>query len=161
VLSKTVETEYFFKPFKRHVGIDADYVVGSFGDSPALADELLALVVAGTKRATASLRRNYGDGREPLPSVEDYVVVLAGNGVPSLICQTTDIEVKPLSAVDDQFAWDEGEGDRTRAGWLANHRHYFAREAERDGFAMHDDILVVFERFRVVWPLAIADRPPG
>jgi hypothetical protein len=31
------------------------YVVASFGDSAALADELLGLVLAGPKRATASL----------------------------------------------------------------------------------------------------------
>ena len=148
MLAKTVETENFFGLFKRHAGVDADYVVVSFGDSAALANELLGLVVEGTKRATASLARNYGDGLEPLPKVGDYVLVLAGDRAPRLIYQTTDIVVKPLIEVDDQFAFDEGEGDRTRTTWLANHRDFFTREAERGGFAMNDDILTVFERFK-------------
>jgi hypothetical protein len=29
--------------------------------------------------------------------------------------------------VDEAFAWNEGEGDRTRDWWLAAHRRYFAR----------------------------------
>ena len=60
----------------------------------------------------------------------------------------------PLASVDDQFAWDEGEGDRSRTWWLAAHRRYFARQAARQGFAMSDDIATVFERFELVWPLA-------
>jgi hypothetical protein len=54
------------------------------------------------------------------------------------------------------FAWDEGEGDRTRAWWLDAHRGYFARQATREGFELDGDILTVFERFEVVWPLDVA-----
>jgi uncharacterized protein YhfF len=64
----------------------------------------------------------------------------------------------PLIGVDGAFAWDEGEGDRTRASWLDNHRRYFSRQAAREGFVMHDGIATVFERFEVVWPPEIADR---
>ena len=55
------------------------------------------------------------------------------------------------------FAWDEGEGDRTRASWLAAHRAIFGRYADRSGFNLHDDTETVFERFEVVWPPEIAD----
>jgi uncharacterized protein YhfF len=60
------------------------------------------------------------------------------------------VEVKPLSKVDDLFAWDEGEGDRTRAWWLDAHRRYFQRQADREGFSMHDEVETVFERFELV-----------
>ena len=30
-----------------------------------------------------------------------------------------EVMIKPLSEVDEAFAWDEGEGDRTRDWWLA------------------------------------------
>ncbi len=60
-------------------------------------------------------------------------------------------------SVDEAFAWDEGEDDRTRASWLDEHRAFFGRLAERGGFPMHDDIETVFERFQVVWPPKIAD----
>ncbi|HLJ18617.1 MAG TPA: ASCH domain-containing protein [Stellaceae bacterium] len=159
---KTSATESLWREFAQHAGLSgADYQVVAFGDSAGMATELAALVVAGTKRATASLRRDYADGRLPLPAVGDLVVVVDGAGGPRCIWRTTEIEIKPLSGVDAGFAWDEGEGDRTRDDWLAMHRRYFARQARRDGFEMHDAIETVFERFTVVWPLAIADADPS
>jgi uncharacterized protein YhfF len=59
--------------------------------------------------------------------------------------------------VDDAFAWDEGEGDRTRASWLESHLRYFQRTLAARGRAWDDDLPVVFERFRVVWPPEVAD----
>jgi uncharacterized protein YhfF len=69
--------------------------------------------------------------------------------------------VKPLSQVDEAFAWDEGEGDRTQDWWLDGHRRYFARQSRREGFELNDDVLTVFERFEVVWPLDHADVASG
>jgi hypothetical protein len=37
------------------------------------------------------------------------------------------------------------------------HRRYFARQSRREGFELNDDVLTVFERFEVVWPLDDAD----
>jgi uncharacterized protein YhfF len=73
---------------------------------------------AGKKRATCSLARDYADVPATLPKVGDFVVVVDGNGIPQCIWKTTEIQIKPLNAVDDRFAWDEGEGDRSRKWWL-------------------------------------------
>jgi uncharacterized protein YhfF len=145
--------EAYWARFARERALaDAPYIVASFGDSAAMADELLALVLSGGKRATASLVRDYQRaGSHPFPTVGEYIVWLDGSGHPRCITQTTSVEVKPLSHVDAQFAWDEGEGDRSRAWWLNAHRNYFARQAAREGFAMHDDIETVFERFDLIW----------
>ncbi|MEX2319169.1 MAG: ASCH domain-containing protein, partial [Bauldia sp.] len=108
---KTDATDSFFRAFKADAGVAADdYAVCAFGDSAEMADELLDLVLIGIKRATASLARDYGEGREPLPAVGDHVVVVDGRNKPRCVWRTTDIDVKPLSAVDDAFAHDEGEG---------------------------------------------------
>ena len=66
------------------------------------------------------------------------------------ILRTTDVRIGPLSSVDDQFAWDEGEGDRTRTDWLRMHTEFFTKSHARIGAEMHPDIAVVFERFEVV-----------
>jgi uncharacterized protein YhfF len=159
MLPRSAETDAFWQAFRRHLGLDHDnYVVGSFGDSPEMATELADLVIAGIKRATASLARDYGDGREPTPRPGDFVIMLDGKGGPRFIWRTTDVTIKPLSQVDEAFAWDEGEGDRTRDWWLDAHRRYFARQAMREGFEIDDEILTVLERFEVVWPLDIAMR---
>lgn len=159
---KTDDTDAFFRAFKADAKADAErYDVVAFGDSAAMADELLALVLAGIKRATASLARDYGEGRDPLPKVGDIVVVVDGRNKPRCVWRTTEIEVKPLIAVDDAFAFDEGEGDQTRDGWLSDHRAYFSRQAKRDGFTFDDQIQTVFERFTVVWPRLFADDWKG
>jgi len=158
---RTADTETFWKAFCRHAGLDHDnYFVGSFGDSPEIATELADLVVSGIKRATASLARDYCGGREPIPKPGDFVMMLDGAGRPRHL-GTTEVTVKPLSQVDEAFAWDEGEGDRTRDWWLDGHRRYFGRQSRREGFELNDDVLTVFERFEVVWPLDDADVASG
>ena len=88
-------------------------------------------------------------------------MMLDGEGRLRFIWRTTEVTVKPLFEGDEAFAWDEGEGDRTRGWRLDAHRRYFARQASREGFQLEDDILAVFERFEVVWPLDVADVRPS
>ncbi|MEM7024644.1 MAG: ASCH domain-containing protein [Pseudomonadota bacterium] len=157
MIHRTPEIEEFWGRYRRAAKLDHDhYTVVQMGDSPGMANELVDLMLAGPKRATASLAREYGD-EEPLPKVGDHVVVVDAKEIPRCIWQTTEVTVKPLIEVDDAFAWDEGEGFRTRAYWLEAHRSFFAKEAAREGFEMHDGIETVFERFTLVWPPGAAD----
>ena len=96
--------------------------------------------------------------RRALPQLGDYVIVVDGAYKPRCIWQTTEVTIKPLIEVDEAFAWDEGESDRTCTSWLNGHRRYFARQASRESFAIDDQIPTVFERFKVVWPIDAADR---
>ena len=116
-------------------------LVESFGDSVEQADELLALVRRGVKTATASLV-----GDEPAPRVGDHWIVCDGAGIARVVLRTTEIRLGALDSVDEAFAWDEGENDRSRRSWLEGHRRYFARSSPGGVGA------VVFERFRLVWP---------
>ncbi|WP_244255768.1 ASCH domain-containing protein [Rathayibacter sp. VKM Ac-2760] len=129
--------------FRRHDATVQEVLplVESFGDSVELADELLALVRRGVKTATASLA-----GDEPVPRVGEHWIVCDGAGLARVVLLTTEIRLGELDSVDDDFAWDEGEKDRSRDSWLEGHRRYFARESPA-GIGT-----VVFERFRVVWP---------
>ncbi len=132
-------------------------VVEWFGDSPELADELLAFVLAGTKRATAGLVAEYVADDEPLPRVGDHWVVCDGSGAPRAVLRAVELRVGPVSSVDERFAWDEGEYERTLESWLRYHRAYWRRACERIGIDFSDDLEVCFERFRVVWPPEHAD----
>jgi uncharacterized protein YhfF len=85
MLPRSAETDAFWQAFRRYAGLDHDkYVVASFGDSPEMATELADLVIAGTKSATASLARDYGEGREPTPKPGDFMMILDGAGRPGL-----------------------------------------------------------------------------
>lgn len=134
--------------------------VEAFGDSPGLADELIAFVTDGPKRATAGLVAAYAADGEPLPRIGSHWVACDGSGAPRVVIRTRELRVGPLSSVDAQFAWDEGEYDRSLESWLEGHRAYFRRECERIGIDFSESLEIAFERFDVVWPPERADAPP-
>ena len=125
--------------------------VDAFGDSEAMMDELLALVLAGTKRATATLARWFEDDPAGLPRPGDLWVITDGRGAPACVIRTTQVDVMPVHAVDADFAAAEGEGDGSHADWITEHRKFWRREAEREGFVYSDELDVVCERFELAW----------
>ena len=56
-----------------------------------------------------------------------------------------------MAEVGAEFAFEEGEGDRSLAWWLEAHRAFWRREAEREGFEYSDDLDVCCERFELAW----------
>ncbi len=136
---------------------DEPLVVEAFGDSPELADELIAFVVDGPKRATAGMVAEFRAEGEPLPRLGGHWIACDGSGVPRAVLRTVELRLGPLSSVDEKFAWDEGEYERTLESWLDGHRRYFRRACADLGLEFTDEIELCFERFRVVWPPEIAD----
>jgi uncharacterized protein YhfF len=132
-------------------GTPVPSVVEKFGDSAELADELIALVVDGPKRATAGALADYEHDGVPPPHVGDLWIAADGSGRPRALLRTAEVRIGPLSSVDDAFAWDEGEGDRTRASWLDDHERFFRRYLPTIGERFDTDMPTVFERFEVVY----------
>lgn len=146
------EVQRFWGAFATANQLDAaSFSVWSFGDNRDMADELAALVVAGTKRATTSLLRDFASSGEPLPQSGEFGVVVGGDGQPCCIVRTTEVEVKAMGDVDERFAWDEGEGDRTLTWWLSAHTRFFMRQGASDDFTVDESTEVVLVRFEVVW----------
>jgi uncharacterized protein YhfF len=121
-----------------------------FGDSVELADELLDLILHGPKRATAGAHDEYLREGAQIPYEGMHSIVLDGRGAPRALLRTTDVRIGPLSSVDDRFAWDEGEGDRTRDSWLRDHGAFFERYLPTVGLEFSPDMPTVFERFELV-----------
>jgi uncharacterized protein YhfF len=142
----------FLRRYAEATGDEAEPPAFAFGDSPAMADELSALVLQGPKRATAALVAEFEHDGDPIPGPGDRSLVLDGRGKPVCVIETLEIRVGPLGSVDPAFAWDEGEGDRTREDWLDMHRRFFARRCPDLGLEPSEDLPTVFERFRVAWP---------
>jgi uncharacterized protein YhfF len=129
--------------------VDGPYRVCAFADDkPELATELGLLVRDGPKRATAGLLAEYQEDGEPLPAVGERWIVTDGAGAPLCVVRTTAVEIRRYAEVDEAFAWDEGENDRTLAGWRRAHEWYFASI----GRPLADDTLLVLERFEKLWP---------
>ena len=126
------------------------YSAWHFCDNARDADELAALVVAGRKRATASVAMLYDLEDEPLPAAGDHSVILDWSGEPRCVIRATAVEVMPFDAVDAEFAAIEGEGDGSLAYWRRVHREAFNRDLALHGLQLDGATPVVCERFEVV-----------
>ena len=119
----------------------ADLESFAFGDSLELADELLALVLAGAKTATCWAASEGDKGVE----VGKRWIVKDGQGRARAVLETVEVTRRRFEEVDEGFAHDEGEGDRSLAWWRRAHTNYFTRRSE---FA--PGMEVYCERFRLV-----------
>ena len=159
----------FWELARQHVGLDRlDVITGpdsagkvpppafAFGDTPELADEALALVLAGTKRATSSAVSEYASQGEEIPAVGDLSIVLDGRGHPRVLVRTTAVEVVAFGAVDAEHALLEGEGDLSLEAWRSAQRAFAGRAAtagaDAAGVALDDATPLVLERFEVRFP---------
>lgn len=120
-----------------------------FGATPEQSDELLGLVLDGTKTATSSARADYVTQGEELPEPGMLGIVLDGAGHPRALVVTTEARIVPFDQVDADHARDEGEGDLSLEYWREVHERFFTEHAE-GGF--QPDMPVVLERFRVLYP---------
>jgi len=139
------------------VRVAPDYTVESFGDSPRLADALLREVTHGAKRATAELATAYHADGDQLPRIGSHWIACDGRGHPAIIMRSTELRLATFDEVDEAFAYDEGEDDRTLASWRREHRRYWERTCAARGVEWSEDDEIVLERFRVVWPPEFAD----
>jgi uncharacterized protein YhfF len=123
-----------------------------FGGEGEIADELAALVLAGKKRATASLPVEYTSLNEPLPKVGDLSIILNGKGDPVAIVERISVEAVPFQAVSAEFAAYEGEGDGSLKYWREAHTWYFSSVFARLGGKLEESTTVLCQRFQLVWP---------
>jgi uncharacterized protein YhfF len=121
----------------------------SFGAGPGDADQLLQLVLAGTKTATSSALRDYADGDEAAPAEGDLSIITDSAGHPRALIQITSVRTVPFGQVDAAHAAAEGEGDLSVEHWRQVHRRFFVESA--DGEPVTDDLPVVLEEFSVLY----------
>ena len=135
--------------FQREKGINiSEYEAWAFGGAP---DELAELVIKGTKKATTSLYYWYEDGKERLPQVGSYSVVLDSKENAVCIIQTTKVYIVPFCEVSKEHALKEGEGDLSLAYWQRVHEEFFSSELESEKINFSDKLRVVCEEFKLIF----------
>lgn len=128
------------------------YPVWYFGDNPALASELGYLVKKGHKQAAATLLVEMEMEGETAPAVGQRSLITNFEGAPLCIIESTQVEIKPFNQVTAEFAYAEGEGDRSPETWRTEHYRYFSRCCAVLGLEFSEDLPVVCERFRLIYP---------
>jgi uncharacterized protein YhfF len=117
-----------------------------FGNTKEMANSLGALVIQGKKRATCSLLRAYRGEEELIPQVGRYSVLIDGDHNPLCIIFLNETFITKFCDMTAEFAYLEGEGDRSLEHWREVHNEFFG---EYDGFTKED--LLICERFSVAY----------
>lgn len=110
-----------------------------------MADELLALVLAGKKTATVSVVLE----DEQTPSVGDLSLVIDGHGNPACVIKTVHLETVKFCDLTWDMVKREGE-DENFEQWKSGNIRYWTRDAAKRGYTFTDQTLITFERFEVV-----------
>ncbi|MFM2480911.1 ASCH domain-containing protein [Celerinatantimonas sp. YJH-8] len=128
----------------------------SFSSDYFCADEYNANVCAelirrGEKRASCSLDDGYHYKGEERPKVGHLLVVTNWSGEPVCIVAIKSVSKCKFKEVTAEFAAAEGEGDKTLTWWRKVHWEFFSNECAELGITPHEDMVLVLERFQVVY----------
>ncbi|OPJ57829.1 ASCH domain-containing protein [Clostridium oryzae] len=130
---------------------DQTYTSWYFCDNEKSANDLAELVKKGIKRATTSLHCFYEVEGESLPKIGELSIITDWNGEAQGIIETTKVTVMPFKEVSSEFAFREGEGDKSLEYWKKVHIHFFTKELKEINMEFSEDMLVVCEEFEVVY----------
>lgn len=142
-LSSLPETER-----KKYQSFSSDYFCADEHNANLCAE----LIRSGQKTATCSLNFWYESGAEPLPTVGHLQVVVDWSGKPICIIEIDSVELCHYNKVTAKFAQAEGEGDRSLQWWREAHWRFFTAECLELNIEASEDMLLVLERFHVVYP---------
>ena len=132
---------------EKHHSFNADYFCADEYNANVCAE----LIHKGQKTATCSLCYWYESGEEPMPVVGHLQVVIDWDGKPVCIIETDSVEVCKYKDVTAEFAYAEGEGNRSLKWWREAHWNFFAKECEELTIEPDEDMMLVLERFHVVY----------
>ncbi|MGD1502965.1 ASCH domain-containing protein [Vibrio harveyi] len=135
----------------KYTSFSADYFCADEYNANVCAD----LILKGEKTATCSLDIWYSEQGETMPEVGHLMVVTNWDGEPKCIVEITSVTQCKYSEVTAEFAASEGEGDKTLAWWRKAHWNFFAKECEELNISPSEDMLLVLERFKRVYPQKI------
>lgn len=153
----TSPIEQFWLRACEALGIDpaVGYAERMFGD-PEMAgadivDGLAAAVREGKKRGTSPCRLHLERNNLPLPEVGAHWVVLDSRRRPHAVVRVTKVETTQFDKVDDAWAEQEGEADRSLEYWQAIHRWWFRKVHARWGVPWSEEAPVVLIHFEPVY----------
>lgn len=115
-----------------------------------LANELLRLVLEGTKKATSSSLKAYEITDSRIPAVGDFSIVTDWSGNPKCVIETKNITMIPFKDITFDICKREGE-DKCLETWRAGHIKFFKAEGRELGYEFNEELMVVFEDFEVVY----------
>lgn len=102
-------------------------------------ERLAGLIIAGRKRATV------WNGQEENPTKPGMAWVVTANNRPVAVIETLSVGQCRFGEIDAEFAFEEGEGDRSLAYWRIVHQTFFEKEG-----SFSPDMILWWEKFALV-----------
>ncbi|HEX8249880.1 MAG TPA: ASCH domain-containing protein [Pyrinomonadaceae bacterium] len=153
-MNKSASIQNFWRLFcaeNPEISAGEPYEVWFFHHNRESSKKLVQLVLAGKKKATASLMEDESDAGDG-GIVGGYSVVTDFDGNPQCVIQTTEVRHLPFREVDEQFAFDEGEGDRTLEYWRRAHQKFFIECCRELDIEFNESMLISCKRFNLLFP---------
>ncbi len=122
-----------------------------FCDNQKDADECAELVVNKIKCATSTSVWWFNKNQEPFPKVGDLAIVTNWNRQPKAIIRTTKVEIVKFKDITAEYAYIEGEGDKSLEYWKKVHLDYYTNEMKAFGEYPTNDLEIVCECFERIW----------
>lgn len=132
---------------ERYHSFSADYFCADEVNANICAE----LILRGEKTASCSMARWYTHEGETMPEVGHLQVVTNWSGEPICIIEMTEVSQARYCDVSAEFAAAEGEGDKTLEWWREAHWRFFSKECAELKIEPSEEMLLVLERFKVVY----------
>lgn len=78
-------------------------------------------------------------------------MVLDWSGKPVCIIEIESVEECKYSNVSEDFAYLEGEGDRSLKWWKKSHWNFFTQECKEVNIEPSEDMILILEKFKVIY----------
>ncbi|MGQ5708854.1 ASCH domain-containing protein [Lactobacillus sp. PSON] len=142
--------KYWHEFCKKHnLDVNTPIEAFAFGRTDEEANYLADLVNKGIKTATTSAYDFYIE--DSLPKAGNYSIILNANDEPVCVIRNTDVQITPYNKITPEYAFLEGEGDRSYKYWREVHDEFFKQEfKEQLNEAFDPKSLMVCEFFEKI-----------
>lgn len=130
----------------------AHYKVRTYGNSAAIADVIIPLILKREKTGTFALESEFEHPPELAPTVGDYYVVTRFTGEPVLLYRITEVQRVAFNDINHEHVQVEGPNARTVPVWRKIHWDYWGQILRQQGRTPDERMPVLFQRFEVLYP---------
>lgn len=104
------------------------------------------------KQATSESLWWFQTNNTRLPTVGDLAIVTYWDSQLKAIIKTTGVQIVKFKDVTADFAYTEGEGDRSLAYWEKVHWDHYTEEMRPYSKYPEPEMDIVYEYFETIWP---------
>ncbi|MEB8328089.1 ASCH domain-containing protein [Flavobacteriaceae bacterium KMM 6897] len=122
-----------------------------FSDNEKDANQSVALVLAGVKKATSHSLLGLQLQKKELPKRGDFSVLTDWDGKAKCIVRTTTVRMVPYFSINAEYTKIEGDGDGSLSDWKKIHWELFQRELAEYDRKPNESMIVVCEHFEKVF----------